>query len=345
MSTSKIKLSILVPAYNVEKYIYECLESIEKQLTPECEVIVYDDASTDSTVDIIKNSPIYLKNNFKLVTAEENKGVSFARNTLFSLSSGEYVWFFDSDDLILGGSVDVILSAIKNAQADVIFFNFNLLFDDPVKQNQCLKLEQATYIGASGFHETDNTIAFSALIRSVNLHPHSKIFRKDILIKETEFPFGKIFEDISVIPLMVSLAKSIFYIDKPLYAYRQRDGSILSSMRITDEIKPMQAVLDLKTRYEKVHGKMNDEALSALMGFSLYQLRIAVRKIARTAPENIKAQLLKALMDTFRQIHGRNYLYVMKACYKEKGAAYCFHITKRFFVAHSIIKRAAKKHL
>ncbi len=335
-------LSILVPSYNVEKYVIECLESIETQLTNECEVIVYDDASTDNTVDIIKNSSIYKNSNFRLELGPQNKGLSHARNTLRSMASGEYLWFFDSDDKILDGAIDKILSIIHTSNVDIILFNFNFWYEDPTEQLLCTQTEQRPYVGASGAHSTNHVNAFSACLRSNNLHAHSKIYHKDLFREETDFPVGQIFEDISVVPLLMSLSKSVFYIDEPLYAYRQRPGSIISNMNATDAIKPLKAILDLKNRYEKVHGQINEEALSALMIFTMHQFRSAVRKIAQKAPADQKPHLLKEALEIFQNIHGRNYLYVMKACYKEEGLFYCLQISKRLLKAKIIAARSSQ---
>lgn len=336
------KLSILVPSYNVEKYVIECLESIETQLTNECEVIVYDDASTDNTVDIIKNSSIYKNPNFSLVLGPQNKGLSYARNTLRSMASGEYLWFFDSDDKILDNAVDKILSIIHTSNVDIILFNFNFWYEDPAEQLLCTQTEQRPYVGVSGEHRTNHVSAFSACLRSNNLHAHSKIYHRDLFREETDFPVGQIFEDISVVPLLMSLSKSVCYIDEPLYAYRQRPGSIISNMKAADEIKPLKAILDLKTRYEEVHGQINEEALSALMVFTMHQFRTAVRKIAKKAPADQKPLLLKEALEIFQSIHGRNYFYVMKTCYKEKGLIYCFHISKRLLKAKIVAARSSQ---
>lgn len=331
-----------MPSYNVEKYVIECLESIETQLTNACEVIVYDDASTDTTVDIIKNSSIYKNPNFRLELGPQNRGLSYARNTLRNMASGEYLWFFDSDDKILDHAIDKVLGVIHTSNVDIILFNFNFWYEDPAEQLRCTQTEQRPYVGASGEHRTNHVRAFSACLRSRNLHAHSKIYHRDLFREETDFPVGQIFEDISVVPLLMSLSKSVFYIDEPLYAYRQRPGSIISNMSAADEIKPLRAILDLKTRYEKVHGHISEEALSALMIFTMHQFRTAVRKITKKAPTDQKPQLLSEILEIFQSIHGRNYLYVMKTCYKEKGLIYCFHISKRLLKAKIIAARSSQ---
>lgn len=343
MSETKLKytkkLSILVPSYNVEKYILECLGSFEKQLTSQCEIIVYDDASTDKTVQFIKNSSIYNNPNFRLELGTKNKGLSYARNKLREMSCGQYIWFFDSDDKILDYSIEKIMAAIKLSSTDIIFFNSNIYYDDPILQLQREKYEFKTYTGAAGVHQSDNITAFTQSLRSGNLFAPSKVYKREIFTAETDFPIGQAFEDISITPLLASLANSIYYIDEPLYYYRQRSGSITSSMKPEDHLKPLRAILDLKKRYERVHGEISEKALTALMGFAFYQFRSAVRTIAAKAPESQKAHFLKEILDTFQDIHRRNYLYVMKACFMEKGFIYCFHITKRIIKAKSIISK------
>lgn len=204
------KLSILVPSYNVEKYILECLASFEEQLSSQCEIIVYDDASTDKTVEIIKNSSIYKNPNFRLEASTKNKGISYARNTLLNISCGEYVWFFDSDDKVSNGAIEKILVTIISSDVDTVFFNFNYWHESSSILIPCKRVEQQPYIGAAGKQTTDHVNAFAASLRSGNLHAHSKVYRRDLFAGETDFPVGQIFEDISVVPLLASLSKSIF---------------------------------------------------------------------------------------------------------------------------------------
>jgi glycosyltransferase involved in cell wall biosynthesis len=106
------KLSIIIPTYNIEKYIDECIESLREQLTPECELILIDDCSSDSTVKRI--SECLLNTEYYLYQHLYNYGVSAARNDGIVKSTGEYIVFIDGDDFVTHNYIKEILNAITS---------------------------------------------------------------------------------------------------------------------------------------------------------------------------------------------------------------------------------------
>jgi glycosyltransferase involved in cell wall biosynthesis len=111
-----MKLSIILPTWNVGEYIEECLDSILPQLTDECELIIVDDHSTDNTVPKIIEKIGFGwedENKYKFYINMENKGVSKSRNIGIDVASGEYIAFLDGDDLLLPNYVKNVLEAIK----------------------------------------------------------------------------------------------------------------------------------------------------------------------------------------------------------------------------------------
>ena len=115
-------ISIIVPVYNVESYLKECLESIRQQTFTDFEVILVNDGSTDSSKEICERF-CQQDSRFKLVT-QANQGVSIARNRGVRESIGEYIMFVDSDDIIKANILDVLLSYMK---ADVDLVECNLV--------------------------------------------------------------------------------------------------------------------------------------------------------------------------------------------------------------------------
>ncbi|MEI6579410.1 MAG: glycosyltransferase family A protein [Eubacteriales bacterium] len=114
------KVSVIVPAYNAEKYLRETLDCLEAQTLPDIEVIIVNDGSTDTTRVIIDEYCAGISDNiiFKSIT-QLNAGVSVARNTGLETAQGEYVLFLDSDDLLTAGSLEAFYSALKENNADV----------------------------------------------------------------------------------------------------------------------------------------------------------------------------------------------------------------------------------
>jgi len=117
-------ISLCLPCFNVERYITDCLESIITQDVENClfEIVCVDDCSTDNTLNVIKKfKSEHQSHRIKIISLEKNAGVANARNIARYNSSGEYVWFVDSDDKIVSSSLRFIITAIKETNPDVCF--------------------------------------------------------------------------------------------------------------------------------------------------------------------------------------------------------------------------------
>lgn len=122
-----LKLSFILPCYNVAPYIGRCIESIEHQDIPqsEYEVICVDDCSTDDTVRKIKEYQTKCPN-IQLICHTENKTAGGARNTGIDYARGKYIWFVDPDDRIMPNSLKKLWNEVKESQLDILFFNNNM---------------------------------------------------------------------------------------------------------------------------------------------------------------------------------------------------------------------------
>lgn len=128
-----IKLSFILPCYNVAPYVGRCIESIEAQdiSQAEYEVICVDDCSKDNTVEVIKE---YQKQypNIRLICHTENKTAGGARNTGMDAAKGEYLWFVDPDDAIVEKILGTLWQQIEEKEVDILFFNYNYIGEDNV---------------------------------------------------------------------------------------------------------------------------------------------------------------------------------------------------------------------
>lgn len=131
MSSEALKISIIIPAYNVENYIESALESVFLQKTPAYEVIIVNDGSTDATADKISN---YERRNDVQIITTENQGLGPARNEGLKRASGNYVYFFDSDDILDVEFLSFMGHVIKaNRDADLVLFSGATFIDDSFK--------------------------------------------------------------------------------------------------------------------------------------------------------------------------------------------------------------------
>ncbi len=129
-----IKLSIIIPVYNVEKYISECLDSILSQIVSNVEIICIEDGSTDNSIKILNEYKDRYPS-IHIVKHESNRGLSAARNTGLQYAKGEYVWFVDSDDYIKSDAIKNVLSCLEE-KYDLIKFNAEVVYENDIACNK-----------------------------------------------------------------------------------------------------------------------------------------------------------------------------------------------------------------
>ena len=231
------KITIIVPVYNVEHYLDKCLDSLINQTYKNLEIIVINDGSIDNSGIICQE---YAQKDNRIVYIErENGGQSEARNMGLDRMTGSYVTFVDSDDWIELDYVEILYKKITEYQADIAvgnYYSFN-------------ETEGMYYFHIFGdsYHEKvyDNVSIFENLYESQEMKSFAlisvwgKLYKAD-LVKHLRFDIGKLGEDGYLNQKIYLLAEKTIYLNKGLYAYRQREGS---SSRIWTE-KWMHALVD-----------------------------------------------------------------------------------------------------
>ena len=128
-----IKISVIIPVYNVEKYIIECIESIINQTFKDIEIIVVNDGSKDNSIKIVEE---YLSDKRLKIINKENRGLSSARNKGMKIARGEYIYFIDSDDFINEDVLEVLYKNLESERFDIIFSNFSFYNDKTKKEKK-----------------------------------------------------------------------------------------------------------------------------------------------------------------------------------------------------------------
>lgn len=223
-------LSIVIPVYNVEKYIRESLESIIGSSDDNIEVIVVNDGSTDCSLEICKEYE--QRYGYINVISQENKGLSEARNTGIRNANGEYILFLDSDDFIKEGTLVDIINRIKNDNKDFYLGRAFQYFED----NNSLMLCQIDYNTINyrnpnqyfiDLHKI-NHFWFAAWIVVIN--------RKFLIDNDLFFKAGIYHEDELWVPSVFIKAKNMGFLNFGFYCYRmEREGSIVASPKIKRE--------------------------------------------------------------------------------------------------------------
>ena len=211
-------ISIIVPVYQVEKYLEKCINSIINQTYKNLEIILVDDGSTDNCPAICDRFQV--EDSRIKVIHQENGGLSHARNVGLEISTGDFIGFVDSDDWIEPNMYELLMSALQETQADIAVCNRQYEFEDSESIPINVKpINRKLYTNKEALRMI---IKGGSIIRNA---VWDKLFRKNI-IQNIRFPKGKIFEDSLWTPQIIGNAKSIICIDYPLYHYLQRSESL-----------------------------------------------------------------------------------------------------------------------
>ncbi len=273
-------LSILVPVYNVGDFLEECLQSILRQLEPGIEVVVLDDASTDASPAIIASFQARFGSALRLIRHPHNRGLAAARNSLLEVAGGDYFWFIDADDLMATGAIASLREALETVAPDLLTCDFRVH-----REHFRLKhrLRGETHRRTFGGTPRRLGTSFSALVGGIlingQLHAWSKIARRKVW-QQVRFPEGRYFEDIAVLPMLLDATHSHFHVPEPWVVYRQRSGSILSSMSAEKIRHQLHALQELGAALDPSRRELDGAAGFAVQHFILKSLASLARRLA-----------------------------------------------------------------
>ncbi len=243
--SNKPLVSIIVPIYNVEKYLEKCIESLLSQDYKPLEIILVDDCSTDNSVQIAKIYSEKYADNCKLILRDENGGLSLARNTGMKYASGEWLSFVDSDDWVSKDYISSLLSVADSIGADVVIGNADYVYENGETKSANAFGNVQVGAGNKEIIALCRSYACGRIFRSSLFHDSGIFFPEDI----------KRSEDIGTIIPILTKAEKIGVLDKTVYYYFQRKTSISNSNKNIDLSfypKTLQRMFDLSDRgYEE----------------------------------------------------------------------------------------------
>lgn len=239
-----IKISIIVPAYNVEKYIHTCLNSVLNQSFTEFEIICIDDCSSDSTSQILSYFA-NKDNRIKLIKNMTNFGPGYSRNRAINIAKGEYIQFLDSDDWLDENSLAETYNKAKKHDLDILIYK--LINYDEEKEFYKTEYYSMDDLNVSYEKVMDYKEIGDEIIFNIPNSPCNKLFKKSFLIKNSiYFPEGLIHEDNPFFFRTMYESKSIMFIDKYYYNRRRRPNSITTDKgsSLLSNIKISEIVLN-----------------------------------------------------------------------------------------------------
>ncbi len=319
------KISIIVPVYNVEKYLFECLDSLVKQTMSDIEIICIDDCSTDNSENILKHFAD-TDERVRVIKHDVNSGLSASRNTGIKNARSDYIMFCDSDDYYMPETCEKMFDAIRTTDADIACCSIKLLYEDNNKKQNNTDIYTIKKQGV-----------FQLQFDSISEYPVcavNKIYKKQIILDNNLFfPIGLRYEDCFYWPAYCNYVKRIAFIPDYLYVYRIRSGSIMTTSNISKlNLDPIKIAVTY-FKYSNEHnvfagtenwfwGKMFYEMLKSSL---IYSGKNNYKTCYNFAKDFINKNFCDACVDFFTK---RKIRLIQNECVLEKNILGFFNIKK-----------------
>lgn len=220
-----MKISIIIPVYNVEKYLERCLKSAVNQTWKNVEIIAVDNASSDKSKNIMEKYEKKYPEIVKMIYLSENAGPGGARNRGIDVATGEYITFLDSDDYLDATMCEKMLQKAQETDSDIVYCDCFRDFEGKNKKNW------TSYQYEEEMGEMSESKYWLQLLNYG--YVWGKLIRTSMLRKnEIIFPAYKKYEDFAFAPLMILYAKRTAYIKEPLYNYVIRESSVMTTRNV-----------------------------------------------------------------------------------------------------------------
>lgn len=231
-----MSISIIIPMYNVQDYLKECLDSIMTNVS-DYEVLLIDDGSLDNTGDIAMSYAKKYPTTVFYYYKENGGGNGDAKNFGIPLAKKEYILFLDSDDFLKDKAIDTCNNILEATKADILVFDLEVYYSKSRKFINKIYTRDSSEI--SNFeYLTGNIVA-----------AWNKVIRKSIIVENHIYFSSKVwYEDLATTPMYINHANKVYYLSESLYFYRQREASIMHQTeynpKMMDMIKAISRIYD-----------------------------------------------------------------------------------------------------
>ena len=286
------EVSIIVPVYQVENYIRQCIDSILVQTFTDFELILVDDGSKDKSGQICDEYAV-LDQRVKVIH-KENGGLSDARNCGMDQAVGNYFMFVDSDDYIAPTMLEYLYKALMNKEADIAVCNFLHFFEEDRKRDFSTNIQSEVLSGAEIFYSRKNERVYGIWTVAWN-----KLYKRETL-GNVRFRFGKYHEDEFWANDIYQMDIKVVTIPECLYYYRQRDNSIMGRKNIKRDFDILEALQERIAVY--FMDERNADQAYKVMIFSLEYLVESKKLITNKDEENQFLQAEKKTKDMIKRL-------------------------------------------
>ena len=257
------KVSIIVPVYNVEKYIEKCLVSLVNQTLQEIEILIVNDGTKDNSMSIVKKFAVKYPNKI-IILEKQNGGLSDARNYAIPYAKGEYIAFLDSDDYVEEDTYEQMYKIAQKENSDMVECDFYWEYKTKTKND----------IGVIYNNKKE-------MIEKVRVVAWNKLIKKDILDKnKIIFPVGYRYEDVEFTYKLIPYLDKVSFLKKPCIHYIQREGSIsnVQNERTKEIYSVLEHVIDFY-REKGIYEQYKEELEYIYIRFLLCSSLLRMTKI------------------------------------------------------------------
>lgn len=306
-------ISVIIPVYNTQDFLDECINSIVNQTYNDFEIILVNDGSTDNSVNICRQ---WAKKDSRITVVEQkNQGVSAARNNGISHAKGEYLYFIDSDDYVDTNLFADVMHAFEQGGADIVSFGAQKIFENAPPQ-----LCDNLYTGDMTPIEAVEKLV-SADMKD---YPWSRVYKREIF-DNLQFPVGHYFEDTGTTYKAFLNASKIHFIPKVYYCYRVRKNSIISDM---SDSALKDIFLMRKQRYDDLVALYPQVAECGFEYIAIAALRFYDRSLWSNVDKNALSLAQGFLTDNKEKVLASSSDIIFKLYYFSPCAYKCYRLLK-----------------
>lgn len=268
------KVSVIVPVYNVEKYLDKCMNSLVNQTLEDIEIIVINDGSTDNSLKILNKYKKKYPNKL-IIIDQENKGISVARNNGIEIATGKYIGFVDSDDYVKYDMFEKLYNKIEKTKSDIVVCDFEEYY---------MKTGKFKYMNFTNNIKSKNLYEDASIINTIDYAPWNKLFKKD-LFNDIRFLKNIKYEDLNAILKTFLIASKISLVKESLYIYRINDTGETRTVnkKVKDILIILQDLIDYSKSidvFNKIKVELRELAVNKCFFYLIYSYHLKDAKFS-----------------------------------------------------------------
>lgn len=298
------RISVIVPVYNVEKYLGRCVNSLLTQTYTNIEIILVDDGSADNSLQLCKQ---FSKEDTRVIALhQKNQGQSVARNEAMKIASGKYFCFIDADDYVVSDYIERLYELLINNDADISLCKYTEFYDEEINTT----LPQNIKTEVRYLTKQEMLINMHNSNEKLYVFVWGKLFKRKLFSQDINFPAGRICEDHAILYKLYDRADKFILTNEQLYCYF-RNNINSSTYKLNYKFyEDASFVLDEKIIYMKKNG--HEDLLPYIKKTYMYWMLDYYRKLSKTSDKKRKKEVLKK----YRELYLSNQEFITEKMYK-----------------------------